>query len=72
MMKKKSPGQEGCSRRRPMTSRQRTRGTASAFLSFNSLWGKWTGTLTDKERIIVVEGKLEISGAVSETIFRPR
>src|SRR5262245_36753712 len=27
-------------------------------------------TVTDKERIIVVEGKLEISGAVSETIFR--
>src|SRR5262245_24227528 len=27
-------------------------------------------TVTDKEGIIVVEGKLEISGAVSETIFR--
>ena len=27
-------------------------------------------TVTDKERIIVVEGKLEISGDVSETIFR--
>jgi hypothetical protein len=27
-------------------------------------------TVTDKEGIIAVEGKLEISGAVSETIFR--
>jgi hypothetical protein len=27
-------------------------------------------TVTDKESIIVVEGKLEISGAVAETIFR--
>src|SRR5262245_15720420 len=36
----------------------------------NPTWHRMAETVTDKERIIVVEGKLESSGAVSETIFR--
>src|SRR5262249_24470031 len=36
----------------------------------NQTWHRMAETVTDKERIIVVEGKLESSGAVSETIFR--
>src|SRR5262245_8520440 len=43
---------------------------SSAALKFNPIWHGMAETVTDKERIIVVEGKLEISGAVSETIFR--
>jgi DNA-binding XRE family transcriptional regulator len=43
---------------------------SGAALKFNPIWHRMAGTVTDKERIIVVEGKLEISGAVSETIFR--
>src|SRR5262249_36577165 len=36
----------------------------------NPTWHRMAETVTDKERIIVVEGKPEISGAVSETMFR--
>jgi DNA-binding XRE family transcriptional regulator len=43
---------------------------SGAALKFNPIWHRMAETVTDKERIIVVEGKLEISGAVSETIFR--
>jgi hypothetical protein len=42
---------------------------SGAALKFNPIWHRMAET-TDKERIIVVEGKLEISGAVSEAIFR--
>src|SRR5215467_3838177 len=42
---------------------------SGAALKFNPIWHRMAETVTDKERIIV-EGKLEISGAVSETIFR--
>jgi transcriptional regulator with XRE-family HTH domain len=44
---------------------------SGAALKFNPIWHRMAETVTDKERIIVVEGKLEkISDAVSETIFR--
>src|SRR5262245_47137254 len=43
---------------------------SGAALKFNPIWHRMAETVTDKERIIVVEGKLEINGAVSETIFR--
>src|SRR5215831_7206481 len=43
---------------------------SGAALKFNPIWHTMAETVTDKEGIIVVEGKLEISGAVSETIFR--
>src|SRR5215475_6377430 len=43
---------------------------SGAALKFNPIWHGMGETVTDKETIIVVEGKLEISGAVSETIFR--
>jgi transcriptional regulator with XRE-family HTH domain len=43
---------------------------SGAALKFNPIWHRMAETVTDKERIIVVEGKLETSGAVSETIFR--
>ncbi len=43
---------------------------SGAALKFNPIWHRMAETVTDKERIIVVEGKLEKSGAVSETIFR--
>src|SRR5262249_50957531 len=43
---------------------------SGAALKFNPIWHRMAETVTDKEGIIVVEGKLEISGAVSETIFR--
>jgi DNA-binding XRE family transcriptional regulator len=43
---------------------------SGAALKFNPIWHRMAETVTDKERIIVVEGKLEISRAVSETIFR--
>jgi hypothetical protein len=39
-------------------------------LKFNPIWHRMAEIVTDKERIIVVEGKLENSGPVSETIFR--
>jgi transcriptional regulator with XRE-family HTH domain len=42
---------------------------SGADLKFNPIWHRMAETDTDKERIIVVEGRLEISGAVSETIF---
>src|SRR5262249_33439629 len=42
---------------------------SGAALKFNPIWHIMAETVTDKEGIIV-EGKLEISGAVSETIFR--
>src|SRR5215831_8728420 len=43
---------------------------SGAALKFNPIWHRMAETVTDKESIIVVEGKLESSGAVSETIFR--
>jgi hypothetical protein len=43
---------------------------SGAALKFNPIWHRMAETLTDKESIIVVEGKPEISGAVSETMFR--
>jgi transcriptional regulator with XRE-family HTH domain len=43
---------------------------SGAALKFNPIWHRMAETVTDKESIIVVEGKLEISGAVAETIFR--
>jgi DNA-binding XRE family transcriptional regulator len=43
---------------------------SGAALKFNPIWHRMAETVTDKEGIIVVEGKLEISDAVSETIFR--
>src|SRR5215468_3589453 len=43
---------------------------SGAALKFNPIWHIMAETVTDKEGIIVVEGKLEISCAVSETIFR--
>src|SRR5262245_36532331 len=43
---------------------------SGAALKFNPIWHRMAETVTDNERIAVVEGKLEISGAVSETIFR--
>src|SRR5262249_6983856 len=39
-------------------------------LKFNPIWHGTAETVTDKEGIVVVERKLEISGAVSETIFK--
>jgi transcriptional regulator with XRE-family HTH domain len=44
---------------------------SGAALKFNPIWHRMAETVTGKERIISVEGKLEkISDAVSETIFR--
>src|SRR5215470_8472960 len=43
---------------------------SGAALKFNPIWHRMAETVTDKESIIVVEGKLELSGAVLETIFR--
>src|SRR6516164_6793213 len=43
---------------------------SGATLKFNPIWHGMAETVTDEEGIIVVEGKLEISCAVSETIFR--
>jgi transcriptional regulator with XRE-family HTH domain len=43
---------------------------SGAALKFNPIWHRMAETVTDKEGIIVVEGKPEISDAVSETIFR--
>jgi transcriptional regulator with XRE-family HTH domain len=43
---------------------------SGAALKFNPIWHGMAETVADKERIISVEGKLEISDAVSETIFR--
>jgi transcriptional regulator with XRE-family HTH domain len=43
---------------------------SGAALKLNPTWHRMAETVTEKEKIIVVEGKLEISDAVSETIFR--
>src|SRR5262249_38377382 len=43
---------------------------SGAALKFNPIWHRMAETGTDKERIIVVEGNLEMSSAVAETIFR--
>src|SRR5262249_33469373 len=43
---------------------------SGAALKLNPIGHRMAETVTHKESIIVVEGKLEISGAVSETIFR--
>jgi transcriptional regulator with XRE-family HTH domain len=38
-------------------------------LKFNPIWHGTAETVTDKEGMVIVERKLEISGAVSETVF---
>src|SRR5262249_10049995 len=43
---------------------------SGAALKLNPTWHRMAETVTEKEKIIVVEGKLEISDAVSETTFR--
>jgi transcriptional regulator with XRE-family HTH domain len=43
---------------------------SGAALKLNPTWHRMAETVTEKEKIIVAEGKLEISDAVSETIFR--
>jgi transcriptional regulator with XRE-family HTH domain len=58
-----------------MTSADDTAGDISgspsgAALKFNPIWHRMAETVTVKESIVVVEGKLEISDSVSETIFR--
>jgi transcriptional regulator with XRE-family HTH domain len=42
----------------------------SAAPKFNPIWHRMAETVTDKESTIVAEGKLGISGAVLQTIFR--
>jgi transcriptional regulator with XRE-family HTH domain len=42
---------------------------SGAALKFNPIWHGTAETVTDKEGMAIVERKLEISGAVSETVF---
>src|SRR5215467_11362999 len=42
---------------------------SGAALKFNPIWHGTAETVTDKEGMVIVERKLEISGAVSETVF---
>src|SRR5262245_8582755 len=42
---------------------------SGATLKFNPIWHGTAETVTDKEGMVIVERKLEISGAVSETVF---
>jgi hypothetical protein len=43
---------------------------SGAALKFDPIWHTMAETVTDKEGHTVVEGKLEMSGAVAETIFK--
>jgi transcriptional regulator with XRE-family HTH domain len=43
---------------------------SGAALKFDPIWQTMAETVTDKEGHTVVEGKLEMSGAVAETIFK--